>query len=224
MKLRCSLESIGLARYFASQANAFFPDGDVVSADDLKPAVDETLERVRACFAGIRRKYYREGEDAVFNHRMGDHYTAFLYLLGNTLHQRKAPASVCEKTFLLNKALHGLDLFYSVRLPEVFLFIHPVGTVLGNATYGNHLVVYQNVSVGATEDNRYPCFEGGTVLFSRAAVIGGVRVGPDVVFGANAFVLGAEVPANSIVVGQYPQHRVLKTDGRTVRERFFTLI
>ena len=39
-----------------------------------------------------------------------------------------------DKLFLLNKALHGCDIYYEVALPSVFLLVHPLGTVLGRAS------------------------------------------------------------------------------------------
>ena len=123
------------------------------------------------------------------------------------------------KLFSLNKALHGLDLFYSVRMPEVFLLVHPVGTVIGNADYRDYLVVYQNCTIGS-EGGHYPHLGEGVVLNSRVSVIGDCTIGDNVVFGANSFILSTQIPSDSIVVGQYPAHRILPA-GRPVRARFF---
>jgi len=105
-------------------------------------------------------------------------------------------------------------------MPEVFMVVHPVGTVLGNASYGNHFVAYQNCSVGSLEDGKYPTFEGETILFAKSTVLGNCHVGKNVVFAANSFILNVDIPANSTVVGSYPDHRILpiKND---VKDHFF---
>ena len=46
-------------------------------------------------------------------------------------------------TFLLNKLLFGIDVFYTVDLPKHYIFVHPIGTILGSgAIYSNYFVVY----------------------------------------------------------------------------------
>jgi len=59
--------------------------------------------------------------------------------------------------------MHGIDLFYSVPMPDVFMLVHPVGTVIGKANFSNYLVVYQNCTIGADTDV-YPNFGEGIVL------------------------------------------------------------
>ena len=41
-----------------------------------------------------------------------------------------------------NRIQHSIDLFYEVDLPQHVMYVHPVGTVLGRATYGDYLCVY----------------------------------------------------------------------------------
>ncbi len=115
--------------------------------------------------------------------------------------------------------MHGLDLFYSVAMPDIFMLVHPLGTILGNATYSDYLVVYQNVTVGAVT-TVYPKFGEGTILYSRAGVIGACESGNNVVFAANAFVIDQKIPKDTIVVGQYPAHRLV-ANREAVRARCF---
>ncbi len=222
-RFKLSLQADLLAEYVIRQLNVFFPDGETVKIDVIQAILPECLQRLEHCFSHIRRKYYCDGTNIFFNHRHADHYTAFLYLLSHTSYVRYGENHLCEKLFLLNKALHGLDIFYAVRLPDVFLFIHPVGTVLGNASYGNYLLVYQNVSVGSKEDGEYPSFGEGTVLFSKSAVIGNCSVGNNVIFGADSFVLNSHIQNSHTVVGRYP-HLKIQPHSDTVRKRFFELL
>lgn len=75
---------------------------------------------------------------------------------------------------------HGCELFYEVDLPTEMRLVHPLGTVLGRATYADGLVAYQGVSVGSTVDGERPVFKGPCVLFPGARVIGNVTVGANV--------------------------------------------
>ena len=40
------------------------------------------------------------------------------------------------------RAEHACELYYEVVLPKNIMLVHPVGTVLGRATYGDYLCVY----------------------------------------------------------------------------------
>ncbi len=215
---RTSLDADELAIFVERMLDNLIPDGQV-GAYSLQAHVVEALARTEHCFRSIHRKYYNFGGIVEFNHLNSDHLAAFLYFLGNSCWKSTGDTVVPTKLFYLNKILNGLDLYFSVSLPSVFLLVHPVGTVIGNANYGDYLVVYQNCTIGA-DKGVYPTFGDGVILFSRSSVLGDSRVGANVVFGANSFVVNAKVPANSIVVGQYPEHRVLPNP-QTVRNRLF---
>jgi serine O-acetyltransferase len=217
MPFSSSLDADQLVGFTARLMGNLVPDG----ADHApqRAHVELALERIERCFSGIHRKYYAGADGVHFDHLNGDHLATFLYLLANSVHAGGGDPVVATKLFSVNKALHGLDLFYSVRLPEIFLLVHPVGTVIGNAEYQDELVIYQNCTIGS-QDGVYPKFGKGVVLYSRTSVLGGTVVGDDVVFAANSFVIDAEIPAHSIVVGQHPAHRILPNP-RPVHERIF---
>lgn len=207
-----------LGRYVAAQLDRFFDDGHGIQPVKLEPFMSPALERLARCFKNIKKKYFYENGGWVFDHLHSDHYAMFLYLLGNTLHRQKGDARLAAKLFLLNKALHGLDAFYGIELPETFLFVHPVGTVLGRARYGNYFTVYQNCAVGA-EGNDYPTIGEGVILYSRSSVLGRSVIGDNVILAANSFVLDSKIPSNSIVVGAYPDLRVLRNRKKSAKAR-----
>ena len=204
--------------YVVRLIQAHLPDG-YEHPEPLEIPLTRALERIEYCFSRIERKYYRQDGKVVFNHLNADHMATFLYFLGNTLWQETGDVGLPTRLFYLNKILHGLDLFYSVRMPEIFLLVHPVGTVLGNASYGDYLVVYQNCTVGALADV-YPRFGTGTILYSRTSVLGDCSVGDNVVFAANSQIVNVDVPGDSLVLGQYPHQRFARNK-RTVRQRCF---
>ena len=104
-------------------------------------------------------------------------------------------------------------------MPDIFMLVHPVGTVLGNANYENYFVAYQNCTVGAITDS-YPVFETGTILYSGCTVLGSCRFGENVILGANSMLINTDIPSNSLVLGQYPCHKVVN-NSKSVRERCF---
>ena len=215
-----SLNTTELAAYIARQLGKFSVSSGQFAVDRIARYLPEAQKRVENCFRGIRKKYYWKDGQFLFDHTYGDHYAVFLYFLGNTIYRTGKDGDLMTATFSLNKSLHGLDAYPGIVLPDVFMVVHPLGTVLGKAQYSNYLVVYQGVTVGSTEDGLYPTFAESIVLFSGASVIGQCRIGPDVVFGARSFILKTDVPARTTVVGMYPHHRYLPIAG-TVRERFF---
>jgi len=93
---------------------------------------------------------------------------------------------------------HSVELYFEVDLPVVMRLVHPLGTVLGRATYAPGLVVYQGVSVGSTVDGERPTFTGPCVLFPGASVIGPVTVGKNVWITAGTRVEAR--PGKSLVV------------------------
>jgi len=210
--MKYSISSEELFKYTCNQINSLYNDGRYISFEMLYKYSSDTLDRLSYCFKNIKKPYYFENGFSLFNHLHGDHYAMFLYLLSNTIWKVDKNEQLASKVFLLNKTLHGIDAFYSIELPKIFLFVHPVGSVLGNAKYSNHLVIYQNCSVGANEKLVYPTFKGETVLFSKSTVIGDCVIGSNTIFGANSFIINTDVQDNSVVVNSFPNHRILKND------------
>lgn len=219
MPLVSSLTSQELAVYTARQLNHLFPDPHPVADSDLSSAVVEALDRAWKCFEPNITRYYRRDGRAVFNHLHGDHYATYLYFLSNCLY-RGGTISIAEKVFLLNKCLHGVDLFYAVAMPEVFMLVHPQGSILGNARYGEFSVFYQNVTVGATDAGIYPDVGSRAIFYSKCSLIGQCRVGDNVVLASNTFLIDVDVPENSTVVGSFPKHRILPNRSRIIETLF----
>lgn len=200
LKVKGSLAPDDLANYAVKQINGMFPDGQVVTADDLMPAMGEALARLEHCFAHVDNKYFFDGEAAVFNHLHGDQYCIWLYLLANQIHRDGGDVRVCSKLFLLNKALHGCDIFYEVDLPSIFLVVHPIGTVLGRGQYSDFFVAYQRCGVGSNRDI-YPTFGKYVTLRPGSAVLGKSVIGENCQIAAESLVLDRDVPDNSLYIG-----------------------
>lgn len=219
--MKLSIDSSRLPDYLTRQIEQCFPDGNERWQSDVRHCCSVALERIEYCFRHIPKKYYQDQGEPVFNHMNADHYASFLYFVSYQAAQAGNEA-LAERAFYLNKALHGLDLFYAVKMPDIFMLVHPVGTVIGNASFSDYLVIYQNVTIGADVAGIYPVFAGDNVIYSGASVIGNCHIGRNSVIGARSFIRkqsdGAE---NSLYSGLYPAVRVTPNTG-SVRQDFFT--
>lgn len=207
-RVRASLTPEGLAAYASRQLSASFPDGVEVGVDDLMPAVPVALARLEHCFSHVANKYFFDGHEAVFDHLHGDQYAMWLYLLANQLHRDGAPRQLCSKLFLLNKQLHGCDIYHEVELPSVFLLVHPLGTVLGRGTYGEFFISYQRCGIGSNHDV-YPVLGRHVTLRPGSAVLGASRIGDGCSIATESLVLDREVPPDSVYIGN-PRDFILR--------------
>lgn len=198
--LRSTLDAREMGGYLAAQLNNTFPDGRPVEEEALAAVVPEAMEKLEFCFSHIDNAYFFDGERPVFNHLHGDHYAMFLYVVSRAAHLARIGDGVAEKIFLLNKALHGIDAFYEVELPDIFLFVHPVGTVLGRATYGDHLIVYQRCGVGSNHDV-HPELGAFLTLHPGSAVYGACRIGSNCTLAAESFVLDQDLDDDLVYFG-----------------------
>jgi len=216
-----SLQPSELLSYTAKQLQVFFPDDNVSVSSRLKSVLHLVEDRLVFCFKHIKKPYFYDGKDFLFNHLNGDHYAMYLYILSNSVWQIEGEEELASKIFLLNKFLHGIDIYYKISLPNIFLFVHPVGTVLGKAEYKDYFIVYQNCTVGSTEAGIYPMFAEGVVLCSKSSVIGDCKVGSNTIFGANSFIINRNIVGNSVVVGSYPNYRE-RSHQTDIVHRFFS--
>jgi len=86
------------------------------------------------------------------------------------------------------------------------VLMHTHGTVLGAASIGSNVTIYQQVTLGAREMDfvytlsQRPIIEDGVVIGAGAKVLGGLKLGTECKIGANAVVL-KDVPARHLAVG-----------------------
>ena len=182
-----------LAAITAAQLGALFPDpAQARDHDQIAALLSATLARLSPILASAH-----SFETGRFNHRHSMQYATYVYLLGNEAHLQGAEPELGERLFCLNRALHGLDLFHKLALPEVFLISHGVGLVLGATTYGNRLVASQNVTVGRVGDAR-PVLGAGVVLYPGAVVSGRSTIGDGAVIAAGTVVHNLDVPGDCV--------------------------
>jgi serine O-acetyltransferase len=164
-------------------------------------------------------KYYHDNDKIIFNHLHTDHYAVFLYFLSNNLCTR-SNIELASKAYALNKALNGVDIFYEVKMPDIFVLQHPVGTFIGRGHLSKFLAVYQRCTIGANLDNQYPRIGEGVVLFGGASLVGDCHIGDHTWFSVGTTVVNSSIPANSIVFGKSP-HLTMKPATKQVIKQFF---
>lgn len=205
--IHTSLSSDQLGNLAVAQVNTSFPDGQIVSLSDLMPAVGGALARLQHSFTHVRNKYFFDGTKAIFDHLHGDQYAMWLYFLSSELFRIGGPEHACKKLFLLNKMLHGCDIFYEVELPSVFLLVHPLGTVLGRGRYDDFFIAYQRCGIGSNHDV-YPVLGKHITMSPGSAILGNSTVGENCTIAAESLLLDQSLSANSVYIGNPRDHMI----------------
>ncbi len=205
--LKTSLNADDLASYTISQLNAVFPDGDLITLDDIQPIFSDSLKRLEHCFSYVNNRYFFDGKSSFFNHLHGDQYSMWLYILSNELFLQKGNISLCNKLFLLNKHLHACDIFYEVNLPSVFLLVHPMGTVLGRGIYSDFFVAYQRCGIGSNHDI-YPKLGRNVTMRPGSAILGDSEIGDGCQIASEGLVIDLKIPSNSTYFGNPSNHKI----------------
>ncbi|WP_199770696.1 LbetaH domain-containing protein [Helicobacter marmotae] len=185
---------------------------------------DIALAKFHFCTHAIEEKYFQHGSLSMQDFYHSDKYAMFLCFLQSAYALAKQD-KVATQIYYLNKILHSIDVFYEISLPDIFIFTHPLGSVLGRAKYSNFLSIYQNCTIGGDERGGhiyYPSLGVGVALYAGAKIIGKCDIGDNVIFGANSFIINCDVPSNSIVVGSYPNHRILANPKCVLKDIFHT--
>lgn len=217
--MKLSLDKSNLIHYLTKQINYFFPDEEVTQ-ESLASLVYKALGRTEYCFSKINIKYFFDGNYVIFNHLNTDQYAVFLYYLSNMIWKIDKDTTLAGKVYYLNKALNCLDIFYEVELPDIFLLVHPVGTVLGRGKYKDYFVAYQRVTIGANTKQEYPEMGRGLVMYGGSALIGNCRLGDNCLVSVGTIVMDQDIPANMAIFGKFPDVSYKPTK-KSVIERYF---
>lgn len=214
------IESIAresIAPYVAKQIDNLLPLG--ADNDHTQPVLelhlDEALTRVQRCIDEV--SMWRVGHFDVLH---STQYCIFIYYLANTIWKREGDRAICTKLFLLNKALNAIDLFYEIEMPEVFFIGHSAGIVLAKASYGNHLVLYQNSTVGKNHGEA-PVISNGVIMYPNTAIIGRSNVAKNSVISQGVSVINSNTTSDSIVFSGVGGELVCKPCHRLIQADFF---
>ncbi len=104
----------------------------------------------------------------------------------------------------LSRFVTGIEIHPAAIIGRSFFIDHGMGVVVGEtAEIGDHVTLYQGVTLGGTGNERgkrHPTLGNHVIVGAGAKVLGGIVVGDHVRIGANSVVLKA-VPDHSTVVG-----------------------
>lgn len=220
-----SLPTQELYEYVNAQTGMYFPDGCTRGGD--RGAFNLALERLEYCFSHISTKGYQENGQARFYHLHMDQYSAFLYYYANSIWKLEGNTAFADKLILLNRALSGMWCSYKNNLPDIFIFVHPVGTVLGNANYSNYLVVLQNVTVNTVREikgNLSYNIGKGCFLSAGAKIVGNVNIGDWCTVGVNTVLHNRILEDNTLAFNDSNGDLVVKShDNHHIISRYFTI-
>lgn len=135
-------------------------------------------------------------------------YAIFMYRVAHELAELDIPLL----PRILSEEAHsrtGIDIHPSASIGHHFFIDHGTGIVIGETTtIGNHVKIYQGVTLGALSlkggkklkgSKRHPTILDHVTIYSEASIFGGDTViGPNVTIGSNAFITSS-VPENSVI-------------------------
>lgn len=200
-----SLDKKELQKYVTQQIDTFLPDSYEFAGKDVDAAFSLSLDRLENCFNHIKlRNYKNKNGQACFSHLHSDQYSQFLYFLSNSLWCLSENTILCSKIVNLNKCLNGMFYSFKCKLPDIFLFAHPVGSIIGNASYSDGLVIFQNVTINTGDDlngnGTTPKLGRGLFLGAGAKIIGERTVGNRVSIGVDATIYNQDIADDSVVI------------------------
>ena len=135
-------------------------------------------------------------------------FAIFVYRIAHELYVQDVPLI----PRIMSEYAHGrtgVDINSGATIGEYFFIDHATGVVIGETTtIGNHVKVYQGVTLGALSTRagqalsgvkRHPTIEDDVTIYSNASVLGGETViGEGSIIAGSAFVISS-VPAGSRV-------------------------
>ncbi len=205
-----------LIDYTVRQGEAVVPDG---RSEAFRASIDAHLDEALARLSKLIDACapWRPGQ---FNILQSSQHCIYLYFLANTIWKQSGETAAPTRLFLMNKAFNGIDLFYEIAMPEVFYIGHSVGIVLAKAVYGNHLVLYQNSTVGRHKAD-IPSIGDRVVLYPNTAVIGRSVIEDDVVISQGVSAVNKHVPRGSIAYAGAPGELTFRRRPDDLMQEYF---
>lgn len=158
------------------QMKNYWLDIDETVIDKAIPGAVTAMEKG---FANLPDKRFFDGNKVRFSPYISIQWMIFLYRLAHEIFlngEKDNTPKEADQIYYLNKIMHANDWFYAIELPEHFLCEHPLGSVLGRASYGDYLFVYHGTTIGGNRTGgqlSYPSIGNNVILYSNASVLGG---------------------------------------------------
>lgn len=187
--------------------------------------VEIALSRLDNQLSGLNVKGIRnweKSEEVTFSPRNTVQYACFLYILSNELYKADL-IDEADSVYYLNKIMNCVEWYYAIELPKVWYAEHPIGSVLGKATYGERFFLYQGCTVGGNRDSKgrlaYPSIGENVIMYSNSSIIGNCRIGNNVIIASHSYIINQDVPDNCIVFGNSPNIVIKEKDAEQIKIR-----
>lgn len=197
-----------IKRDFLRQIGLFWDNSFVTQWDGLDYYLRMAKQKVEKVLEISHNKYYERNG---FSNCNSVQYCLFLYwmahLIGVSAGERSELIALADQIYYLNKIMNGIDWYWEIDLPEYMLCEHPVGSVLGRASYGEFFFLYQGCTVGGNRKDgilSYPTIGDYVLLYSNSKILGKSYIGNNVIISADTVIIDQDVPDNTIVFGYSP--------------------
>ena len=145
-------------------------------------------------------------------------YAIFVYRVAHELYIRDVPFIPRIMTEYAHSRT-GIDINSGATIGEYFFIDHGTGVVIGETTtIGNHVKLYQGVTLGALStrkgqalrgSKRHPTIEDNVTIYANSTILGGETViGHDSVISGNTFIIQS-VPAGTKASADLPAVRLM---------------
>ena len=211
--------SKAIAIYINKQLQTFVNVDESISFEhfnQLKSSIESSIEQYYACVKN--NTFLTRSPINLFDVRV---YSIFLIIVAKTISIEYKSSRLADRIYLLNRYLHGCDIYHKVTMPKEFFLNYAGGIVLVNTTYGNKLVVYQGVTVGATH-GKIPVIGDYVLIMPNCLISGDSHIGSNVTISAGVKIINQDVPSNSLVF-QHGNGRdlVFKDNKRSYLDTYF---
>lgn len=203
-----------LTDYVSKQLDHFFPDGTSFK-NEILTICDEALDKMKHSISHVKLKGF-----TTFHYLHSDLYAQFIYYLSSLSWKNKQNKNLASKLFYLNKTLHGFNCMYDTQLPDIFLFTHPVGSVIGKAEYNNYLVICQNVTIGMHR-GQVPVIGENVFMATNSVILGKTVIEGNCSIGAGTFIIDENIGKFKTVSGRSPQLTIREQKRDILKEMYF---
>lgn len=191
----------------------------------IKTNVPLALSDIEENFLEVKNKRFfdEDSQEVMFSSFVSVQWMIFLYRLSNRI-WRSNPNNTpkeADLVYYLNKSLHANDWFYQINLPKHFMCEHPLSSVLGKASYGDYLFVYQGTTIGGNRRNgelSYPVLGNNVTMYANSTILGDTIIGNNVIISANTYIINTNIPDNCIVFGSSPNLIIKEKTESQIRE------
>ncbi len=202
--MKCKYSDEDLFRLVNHQIGNFWLDEGVHESG--YSSFEVAVKKAENNFLSQKGSAFQNNGEALFDVTHTVQYSIFLYYYAHQLFQ-DGNEEAASKVYYLNKIMNSVDWFYAINLPEHFGAEHPLGSVIGRATIGDYLFLYQGTSIGGNRKRGvlyYPLIGNYVLMYSNSKILGNAHIGNNVILSANTYVIDEDVPDNCIVFGSSP--------------------